>query len=108
MWNSCQLCARRLPQRLEQHSFPASAPEVAGAPCGNPMRGTTSVVPPMGPSPRRFLETQASQQPDRVNKGFFEALGPLPVPPILDTQRAPGQLRPLPSSTGSWEEPRKC
>lgn len=56
------------------------------------MSGTPSAVPPVGPSPRRFLEAQASQPPDRVNKGFFEALGPLPVPPILDTQRAPGQL----------------
>lgn len=45
-------------------------------------------MPPMGLSPRRFLETQASQQPDSVNKGFVEALGPSLYPPILDTQRA--------------------
>lgn len=56
--------------------------------------------------PEDSRETKAPYQPGPVNKELFEVPGPLPITPSPSWihRGPPGQLRPLLSSTGSWEE----
>lgn len=127
-WNSRSVCVWGVPLEAlpsvyglvcqgQDCVLPSSAPRISGTPrcmwkpCTHRCHASSALC---GAFPGNFLEGSWKQRlpinQTWVNKGFFEVLGPLPfIPlPILDTQRAPGQLRSLPSSTGSWEEPRKC